>query len=157
MRLVPNLAAALAAAAVPLAGSTAMAAPLSQPLAVNNANVGAVEQVQYRYRSGRWIGPAAAGFAAGAIAGGALAPRYYDEGYYAYGAAPGYYAYGAAPGYYAYGAAPGYYAYGAAPGYVVTPGYYDAPLQRWQRATPQYGSCTGDRHADSGYPSWACR
>jgi hypothetical protein len=139
MRLVPNLAAALVAAAVPLAGSSAMAAPLSQPLAVNNANVGAVEQVQYRYRSGRWIGPAAAGFAAGAIIGGALAPRYYDEGYYAYGAAPG------------------YYAYGAAPGYVVTPGYYDAPLQRWQRATPQYGSCTGDRHADSGYPSWACR
>jgi hypothetical protein len=139
MRLVPNLAAALVAAAVPLAGSSVMAAPLSQPLAVNNANVGAVEQVQYRYRSGRWIGPAAAGFAAGAIIGGALAPRYYDEGYYAYGAAPG------------------YYAYGAAPGYVVTPGYYDAPLQRWQRASPQYGSCTGDRYADSGYPSWACR
>lgn len=139
MRLLPNLAAALVAAAVPLGGSSAMAAPLSQPLAVNNANVGAVEHVQYRHRSGRWIGPAAAGFAAGAIVGGALASRYYDDGYYAYGAAPG------------------YYAYGAAPGYVVTPGYYDAPLQRWQRSTPQYGSCTGDRQSDSGYPSWACR
>ena len=55
--------------------------------------------MQYRrWNRGRWIGPAAAGFAAGAIVGGALAPRYYDDGYYAYGAAPGY------VGYYAYGA-----------------------------------------------------
>lgn len=70
----------------------------------------------------RWIGPAAAGFAAGAIVGGAAAgaygPRYYDSGY-AYG--PAYnntYAY-ETPAYDAY-------AYEAAPVYapVYAPRYY---------------------------------
>src|SRR5262245_29448709 len=101
-----TLAAALIAAALPLAAPAA-AAPLSQPLALGDAGVGTIEQVQYRWNRGRWIGPAAAGLAAGAIIGGALNSQYGD-GYYAYGAAPG--------GYYAYGAAPGaYYSYGAAP------------------------------------------
>jgi hypothetical protein len=67
----------------------------------------------------RWIGPAAAGFAAGAIVGSAASgayayggPRYYDPGYsyapaYTYEAAPAYdsYAYEPAPVY----TAPTYY------------------------------------------------
>jgi hypothetical protein len=72
-----TLAAAVAVAAIPLAGPAA-AAPLSQSLALNNADVGTIESVQYR----RWD------------------RGYYNDGYYAYGAVPdGYYAYGAAPGY----------------------------------------------------------
>ena len=131
MKVFSNLVAALVAAAVPLYAASSEAAPLTQSLAMNSANTATVEQVQYRYRQdGRWIGPAA-GFAAGAIIGGAAASRYYDDGYYAYGAAPG-------------------YDYGAAPG-------YGGRLEPWQRATPQYGSCTGDRDSDSAYPSWACR
>jgi hypothetical protein len=129
-----TLGAILVAAAIPISAGPTAAAPLSQSLALNNADVATVEQVQYRrWNRGRWVGPAAAGFAAGAIIGSALAPRYYNDGYYAYGAAR----YG--DGYYAYGAAPGYYR-----GYGV-------------RRSPQYGSCTGDREEDSGYPSWACR
>ena len=65
MRLTTTLAAALVAAAVPLYAGPAAAAPLSQSLALNGANVGTVEQVQYRrWNRGRWIGPAA-GVAAG--------------------------------------------------------------------------------------------
>jgi hypothetical protein len=77
MRLpMKTLAAAVVAAAIPLAGPAA-AAPLSQR-ALNNADTGTIERVQYR----RWDG------------------GYYNDGYYAYGAVPdGYYAYGAAPGY----------------------------------------------------------
>ena len=134
-----TLAAALIAAAVPLYSGPAAAAPLSQSLALNSADVGSVEQVQYhRGNRGRWIGPAAAGVVAGAIIGGALSSQY-NDGYYAYGAAP-------ADGYYAYGAAPGY----AAPGYGY--GYRSGV-----RSSPQYGSCTGDREEDSAFPSWACR
>jgi hypothetical protein len=139
------LAAAVVAAAIPLAGPAA-AAPLSQSLALNSADVGTVEQVQYRRgnRSGRWIGPAAAGFAAGAIIGGALAPRYDNDGYYAYGAAPGY----VEPG----------YAYGAAPGYVVGPTY--GSRYGYDSDAPSRGSsarCSGDRETNSAYPSWMCR
>jgi hypothetical protein len=78
MRLpIKTLAAAAVAAAIPLAGPAA-AAPLSQSLALNNADTATIEQVQYR----RWD------------------RGYHDDGYYAYGAVPdGYYAYGAAPGY----------------------------------------------------------
>jgi hypothetical protein len=139
MRLPINtLAAALIAAAVPLYGGPAAAAPLSQSLALNNADVGSVEQVQYRrWNRGGWVGPAAAGLAAGAIIGGAIASSQYNDGYYAYGAAPG--------GYYAYGSAPGYYG-GNAYGY-----------RGRVRTSPQYGSCTGDREEDSAFPSWACR
>ncbi|MPZ36739.1 MAG: hypothetical protein GEU95_01530 [Rhizobiales bacterium] len=137
-----TLAAALIAAAVPLLGTgPAATAPLSQSLALNGADVGSVEQVQYRrWHRGRWIGPAAAGLAAGAIIGGAIAASQYNDGYYAYGAAPGY-AYAAAPGYYSYGAAP----YGG--------GYYSSNT----RLSPQWGSCTGDRDEDSAFPPWACR
>ena len=86
--LCKTFAAALVAAAIPLA-TPAAAAPLSQSLVLTNADVGTIEQVQYR----RWD--------RGYYGGG-----YYGDGYYAYGAAPdGYYAYGAAPGYPVY---PGY-------------------------------------------------
>jgi hypothetical protein len=138
-----TLAAALIAAAVPFYAGTVSAAPLAQSLALSNADVGQVEQVQYRrWNRGRWIGPAAAGIAAGALIGGAIAASQYNNGYYAYGAAPGY----------AYGAAPGYYAYGAAP-YYGGGGYYSSDT----RLSPQWGSCTGDRDDDSAFPSWACR
>ena len=61
------LAAAVVAAAVPFAVPAA-AGPLSQSLALGDANVGSLDQVQYRraYR------------------------RNYRSGWYAYGAAPGY-------------------------------------------------------------------
>lgn len=136
-----TLAAALVATAVPLYAGPAAAAPLSQSLALDSADVGMVEQVQYRRwrRSGRWIGPAA-GVAAGLAIGSALASPYYHDGYYAYAAAPGY--------------NDGYYAYGAAPGYYVAPRY--GVVTRF-RANPQYSSCHGDREIDTAYPSWACR
>ena len=137
-----TLAAALVAAAIPLYAGPATAAPLSQSLALNSADVGTVEQVQYRrWNRGRWIAPAAAGLAAGAIVGGALATRY-NDGYYAYGAAPS-----------------GYYAYGAAPGYVAAPGYraWDSIYGNGSAATS--GSpvvCPPDREDASAYPSWMC-
>jgi len=79
MRLpMKTLAAAVVAAAIPLAGPAA-AAPLSPSQALNTATI---EHVQYR----RWD--------RGYYNDG------YSDGYYAYGAVPdGYYAYGAAPGY----------------------------------------------------------
>lgn len=63
-----TLAAALVATAIPLYAGPATAAPLSQSLALNNADAGSLEQVQYR----RWH------------------RRHYRSGWYAYGAAPGY-------------------------------------------------------------------
>jgi len=143
---IKTLAAALMVAAVPFATGSAAAAPLSQSLALSSTDVGAVEHVQYRWNRGRWVGPAAAGLAAGAIIGGALSAQAYNDGYYAYGAAPG-----------------GYYAYGAAPGYV-------APQYRGPNSTYNiYGNggaatapgsspvCPPDRDDASGYPSWMCR
>jgi hypothetical protein len=146
-------AAAVFAATIPLAGPTS-AAPLAQSIALKTADVGAVEQVQYRrwhgsrWHGGRWIGPAAAaGFAAGAIVGSALAPHYYNDGYYAYGAAPGY--------------ADGYYAYGAAPGYVAGPRYggLNRNFGNGSAATSPGSapSCPSDREQSSAYPSWMCR
>jgi hypothetical protein len=144
-----TLAAALIAAAVPLYSGPAAAAPLSQSLALNSADVGAVEQVQYRrwnrggnWNRGRWIGPAA-GLAAGAIVGGAIAASRYNDGYYAYGAAPGYYAYGAAPGY-------------------VGLGYERPPYSNYGNGGAATGPgsaaiCPPDRYQTSAYPSWMCR
>ena len=69
----------------------------------------------------RWCGPAAAGFAAGAVTGAVVANSYYG-GYGYYG--PGYgYAYG--PGYAYYGGPTYYdsYAYAPAPGYGTTYSY----------------------------------
>jgi hypothetical protein len=138
------LAAVLIAAAIPLVTGPAAAAPLSQSLALGNADVGTVEQVQYRWNRGRWVGPAAAGFAAGALIGGALSSQAYNDGYYAYGAAPS-----------------GYYAYGAAPGYVAAPRYraWDENYGNGGAATAPGSSsaCPSDRDDASGYPSWMCR
>lgn len=127
-----TMAAALVAAAIPLYAGPAAAAPLSQSLALNNADVGTVEQVQYR----RW-----------------------GRGYYAYGAARrwgrSYYAYAAAPrwgrGYYAYGAALGY----VAPRYRIWGGNYG----NGSAATTWVSDrrCASDRDDASSYPSWMCR
>jgi hypothetical protein len=141
-----TLAAALMAAAIPLTSGAVTAAPLSQSLALGNADVGTIEHVQYRWNRGRWIGPAAAGFAAGAIIGGALSSQAYNDGYYAYGAAPG-----------------GYYAYGAAPGYVTGPRYgYGTLESNYGNGSAATGpgsaaACPPDREDASAYPSWMCR
>jgi hypothetical protein len=142
MRHTPTVAAALGAVAIPLYAGSATAAPLSQPQALKNAEVGTVEQVQYRRRwyRGRWIGPGA-GVAAGLAFGSAL------------GAAPGaYYAYGAAPG--------GAYA-AAIPSTVYGPGY-TGPQWYWgygaEAPTPGSSAiCTWDRDDNSAHPSWLCR
>lgn len=137
-------AAALMVAAVPFAAGSAAAAPLSQSLALSNTDVGVVEQVQYRWNRGGWVGPAAAGLAAGAIIGGALSAQAYNDGYYAYGAAPS-----------------GYYAYGAAPGYVGDRGpnsTYNIYGNGGATTAPGSSSaCPPDREDASGYPSWMCR
>ena len=91
MRLSRTLAAALMAGSLPLLAGAATAAPITQPMALKGADVSAVEQVQFRrrgWRSGRWVGPAIGGFAAGVAIGALAGPRVYDDGYYAYGAAP---------------------------------------------------------------------
>jgi hypothetical protein len=126
------MAAVLVAAAIPLYAGPAAAAPLSQSLALNNADVGMVEQMQYR----RW-----------------------GRGYYAYGAARrwgrGYYAYAAARrwgrGYYAYAAAPGY----VAPRYRIWGGNYGNGSAATTRVSDRI--CASDRDDASGYPSWLCR
>jgi hypothetical protein len=127
-----TMAAVLVAAAIPLYAGPAAAAPLSQSLALNNADVGMVEQVQYR----RW-----------------------GRGYYAYGATRrwgrGYYAYAAARrwgrGYYAYAAAPGY----VAPRYRIWGGNYGNGSAATTRVSDRI--CASDRDDASGYPSWLCR
>ena len=125
------LAPALIAASVPLMAGSASAAPLSPSLALKNADAASVETVQWRRgHRGRWIGPAA-GFAAGVVIGSALAPRYYDYGYY-----------------------PGYGAYAYSPGYTYDPGYAYVPARRYYRYR---NGCTGDENVDSAYPSWYCR
>jgi hypothetical protein len=78
MRPIPKaLAAAVVAAAVPLCAGPVAAAPLSQTNTLHAADVGTVENIQYRRWNGdRWIGPS-------------VQPYAYDDGYYAYGAVPG--------------------------------------------------------------------
>jgi hypothetical protein len=121
MKLASTLVTALLAGSLPLFAGAANAAPLGQNKVIANADVSAVEQVQYRrWKRGHWIGPAA-GFAAGVAIGSALAPRYYDDGYYAYGAAPG---------------------------VVVVPGYRRGDPAF---SSPQYSPCTGDRDGDSAF------
>jgi hypothetical protein len=95
-----TFAALLMTASIPLFAGGVAAAPLSQSMALSNADVSNVEQVQWRrgWRRGGWVGPAI-GFGAGVAVGSALAsPYYYGEPYAAYGYAPGYSAYGYAPG-----------------------------------------------------------
>ena len=144
-----TLAVALVAGSLPLFAGSVAAAPIGQSLALKNADAtSAVEQVQFRrrggfWRGGRWIGPAVGGFAAGVAVGALASPRYYDDGYYAYGAAPGYYG-------------DGYYAYGAAPGYVA-PRYRRAPMTPDDPAPGSSARCVGEQQNDSAYPSWMCR
>jgi hypothetical protein len=139
-----TLAALLVAGSLPLMPGPVAAAPLSQSMGLKNADVSAIDQVQWRrgWRGGhrrgggRWVGPAIGGFVAGAIVGGALSgPRDYDDGYYAYGAAPEPYGYGSG------------YAYG--PGW--SPRTSDDP---GPGSSPQ---CTRSSDANSAYPSWMCR
>ena len=66
---IPMLAAALIASSAALLAQPASAAPLSQMLALQNADSSHVETVQWRrggFRGGRWIGPAA-GIATGLV------------------------------------------------------------------------------------------
>jgi hypothetical protein len=91
---------------------------------------------------GRWIGPAAAGFAAGAIVGSAAAGAYgYNRGYYA----PGY-AYGPAYDAYAYEtptyAAPVY----VEPTYAAPTYYYGYPRSGCGSSQGNYGQSV-DRSA----------
>ena len=93
-----TLAAVLVAGSLPLFAGSVAAAPIGQSHGLKNASPSSIEQVQWRgrrggyWRGGRWIGPAIGGVAAGVAIGALTAPRYryYDDGYYAYGAAPGY-------------------------------------------------------------------
>jgi hypothetical protein len=81
---------AIIALIVPSLTGASAAGPLAGTAVLKDAAASPVESVQYRHRrSGRWIGPAA-GFAAGAVIGGIVAPRYYDPGYGAYAYDPGY-------------------------------------------------------------------
>jgi hypothetical protein len=131
------LAVAVLAATAPWFAGSAGAAPLGAPLALQNAAGSAVQTVQWRGGWGGrgWWGGPAAGFAAGAIIGGAVAasPWYgydyygYSPSYYSYGYSPSYYGYGYSPSYYSYGYSPSYYGYGYSPSYYsygYDPGYY---------------------------------
>jgi BA14K-like protein len=126
------------ALAVALLGATpswfagsAGAVPLGAP-GLQGAAGAAVQTVQWRGGRGWWGGPAA-GLAAGAIIGGAVAA---SRPWYGYDYAPGYYSYGYDPGYYSYGYNPGYYDYG----YVAPGGYAAAPDQSVAYCEQRYRS-----------------
>ena len=129
--------AALMAAAGPWLVAPAAAAPISSPLALQNAVAPLVETVQYRrgwrggYRGGRF-GDAGLGLAAGAIIGGAIIAATRPYGYGGYD--PGY---TYAPGY-------AYSGYAYAPGYEYAPVYEYAP-----RYAPGYAADAGG--GDVGY------
>ena len=114
--------AALMAAAGQWLVAPAAAAPISSPLALQNAVAPLVETVQYRrgwpggYRGGRF-GGAGLGLAAGAIIGGAIIAATRPYGYDGYD-----------PG---YTYAPGY----AYSGYAYAPGYEYAPSTSMPPAT----------------------
>jgi hypothetical protein len=120
------LAGAVIALTVPSMAGSSTAGPLAGSAVLKDAAPASVEAVQYRQRrAGRWIGPAAAGFAAGAFIGGALASRpYYDD----YGS-----------GAYAY--EPSYGAYA-----------YDRPYRSGQRGGNFGNSCSGDAGFNSAFP-----
>jgi len=111
----------------------ASAAPVADGVAIRHAVPVTTEAV---WGWGWWWGPAA-GFAAGAVVGGALvAPYYYPRYYYGYG--PGYYGYG-----YPYppaAAAPG-------PGYASQAGNGCAQrFKSYNPATGTYLGYDGQRH-----------
>jgi hypothetical protein len=139
-----TLAAALLAATSSWFAGSAGAAPMGAPLSLQDAAGPAVEMVQWRHGEGHhgwgggrggWGGPA--GFAAGAIIGGAVAasrPWYgYDYDY-----APGYSSYGYDPDYYDY-------SYSAPRGYVMAAPDQDVAycMQRFRSYDPASGTYLG--------------
>jgi hypothetical protein len=135
-----NMSAKLCAVAL-LAASTwslsapAGAAPITAPLAMQNA-MSSVETVQWR----RGWGP---GIAAGLIIGGAIAASQYPYGYGYYGGDPYGYGYGYAPA--PVYAAPPVYGAPPAPGYVAGPAG-DAVAycsQRYRSYNPATGTFLG--------------
>jgi hypothetical protein len=140
------LAVALLAAIPSWFAGPASAAPFGAP-ALQGAASAAVQTVQWRggehrgWGGGRgWWGGPAAGFAAGAIIGGAVAA---SRPWYGYDYAPGYYSYGYDPGYYDYGyVAPGGYA--AAPDQSVA--YCEQRYRSYDPASGTYLGYDGLRH-----------
>jgi hypothetical protein len=151
------LAVALLSATSTWGAGAAGAAPLGNSLALQDASAPAVQTVAWRggvghggwggrggWGGGRggwgWGGPAA-GLAAGAIIGGAIAASQpYGYGYgYDYDYSPGYYSYGYAPGGYAPG---GYVA--AAPGGDVA--YCEQRFRSYDPASGTYLGYDGLRH-----------
>jgi hypothetical protein len=125
----------LAATASWFAGS-AVAAPVGASVSMRDAAGSAVQDVAWRGR-GWWGGPA--GFAAGAIIGGAVVA---SQPWYGYG-------YDYAPGYYSYGYDPGPYGY-AAPGYVAPApdavAYCEQRFRSYDPASGTYLGFDGLRH-----------
>jgi hypothetical protein len=165
------LAVALIAASAPLLAGSASAAPMVGSAALKNAAAAPVETVQFRrgvarhgawrgggwrggtawhgggWRGGRWIGPAA-GLAAGAIIGGAIASSPYNYGYYGgnYAFDPGY---TYSPGYYGYSEP-----YASEPYVAVTPGasagsddaYCSQRYRSYDPASGTFLGYDGNRH-----------
>jgi hypothetical protein len=162
------LAVALLAATASWGAGSAGAAPLGAPPALQDASGPAVQTVAWRGGFGRggwgggwrgghgfgWGAPAA-GLAAGAIIGGAVAA---SQPWYGYDYSPGYYGYGYDPGYYSYGYDPGYsygdpgYSYGYAPGGYVAPApggdvaYCEQRFRSYDPASGTYLGYDGLRH-----------
>jgi hypothetical protein len=146
------IAAILIAGSAPWLTGPAAAAPMSQPLTMQDAATPSVETVQFRrwgggWRGRGWWGP---GVVAGAIIGGAVAAS--RPWYGPYGYADGYYA----DAYYAPPAAA--YGYSYDPGYQAAPGYQGAPdsddvaycqqrFRSYDPATGTYLGYDGLRHA----------
>jgi hypothetical protein len=150
-----TLAAALLAATPSWFAGSAGAAPLAAPLSLQDAASPAVQTVQWRGGGGGhrgwggghgWWGGPAAGLAAGAIIGGAVAASRPWYGYN-YDYSPTYYSYDYNPGYYSYDYNPGYYDYSyAAPGgYAATAPDQDVAycVQRFRSYDPASGTYLG--------------
>jgi hypothetical protein len=141
------LAATLLAATPAWFVGSAVAAPIGASLGLHDGSGPAVQTVDWRGGRGwgghGWWGGPAAGLAAGAIIGGAVAASQPWYGY-DYDYAPGYYNYGYDPGYYSYGYAPGGYGY-APGGYVSAAPDEDAAYcaQRYRSYDPASGTYLG--------------
>ncbi len=141
MNLPSKILAAAALAATPCFAGAAGAAPMG---AIPHDPASTVQTVDWR--GGHWGWGAGAGFAAGAILGGALAPRPWYGYDYDYSYAPGYptYDYSYTPGYSTYGYAPGSYEYGyTAPGYVMPNRDVAYCQQRFRSYDPASGTYLG--------------
>jgi hypothetical protein len=152
MNLPPKaLTVALLAAISSWSAGSANAEPLGAPPAWQDVARSPVQTVEWRgggrrgwsgWDGGRGWGGAAAGLAAGAIIGGAVAasqPRYgYD------------YDYDYAPGYSSYGYDPGYYRFTAPGGYLPAPGgdvaYCEQRFRSFDPASGTYLGFDGLRH-----------